>query len=53
MQQFCIPRLALLRLLLSLYWCQKDSGNADTVTVTLTNAAGAVFSLFKVKNRWC
>tara|TARA_R110000803_G_C11956689_1_gene318239 strand:- start:291 stop:614 length:324 start_codon:yes stop_codon:yes gene_type:complete len=27
----------------------EDSGNADTVTVTLTNAAGAVFSLFKVK----
>jgi hypothetical protein len=27
----------------------EDSGNADTITVTLTNAAGAVFSLFKVK----
>jgi hypothetical protein len=27
----------------------EDSGNADTVTVTLTNAAGAVFNLFKVK----
>ena len=27
----------------------EDSGNADTVTVTLTDAAGAVFSLFKVK----
>lgn len=27
----------------------EDSGNADTVTVTLTNAADAVFSLFKVK----
>ena len=27
----------------------EDSGNADTVTVTLTNASSAVFSLFKVK----
>ena len=27
----------------------EDTGNADTITVTLTNAAGAVFSLFKVK----
>ena len=27
----------------------EDSGNADTITVTLTNAAGTVFSLFKVK----
>ena len=27
----------------------EDSGNADTITVTLTNAAAAVFSLFKVK----
>ena len=27
----------------------EDSGNADTITVTLTNAATAVFSLFKVK----
>ena len=27
----------------------EDSGNADTITVTLTNAASAVFSLFKVK----
>jgi|TARA_R110000764_G_scaffold87788_1_gene168708 TctA family transporter len=26
----------------------EDSGNADTITVTLTNAAAAVFSLFKV-----
>ena len=26
----------------------EDSGNADTITVTLTNAAGTVFSLFKV-----
>ena len=27
----------------------EDSGNADTITVTLTDTAGAVFSLFKVK----
>ena len=27
----------------------EDSGNADTITVTLTNASSAVFSLFKVK----
>ena len=27
----------------------EDSGNADTITVTLTNAATAVFSLYKVK----
>ena len=27
----------------------EDSGNADTITVTITNAASAVFSLFKVK----
>ena len=27
----------------------EDSGNADTITVTLTNSASAVFSLFKVK----
>jgi hypothetical protein len=27
----------------------EDSGNADTITVTLTNAAAAIFSLFKVK----
>tara|TARA_R110000824_G_scaffold302950_2_gene490747 strand:- start:147 stop:470 length:324 start_codon:yes stop_codon:yes gene_type:complete len=27
----------------------EDSGNADTITVTITNAATAVFSLFKVK----
>jgi len=27
----------------------EDSGNADTITVTLTNAASAVFSLYKVK----
>ena len=27
----------------------EDSGNADTITVTLTNAASAIFSLFKVK----
>ena len=27
----------------------EDSGNADTITVTITNAAAAVFSLFKVK----
>ena len=27
----------------------EDSGNADTITVTLTNSATAVFSLFKVK----
>ena len=27
----------------------EDSGNADTITVTLTNSAAAVFSLFKVK----
>jgi hypothetical protein len=28
----------------------EDSGNADTITVTLTNTASAVFSLFKVKS---
>tara|TARA_R110001592_G_scaffold224277_3_gene479880 strand:- start:4704 stop:5045 length:342 start_codon:yes stop_codon:yes gene_type:complete len=27
-----------------------DAGSAATLTVTLTNAAGAVFSLFKVKS---
>ena len=27
----------------------EDSGNADTITVTLTNSSSAVFSLFKVK----
>tara|TARA_R100000315_G_C5195194_1_gene114231 strand:- start:410 stop:802 length:393 start_codon:yes stop_codon:yes gene_type:complete len=27
----------------------EDSGNADTITVTLTNTASAVFNLFKVK----
>ena len=27
----------------------EDSGNADTITLTLTNASAAVFSLFKVK----
>ena len=27
----------------------EDSGNADTITVTLTDTANAVFSLFKVK----
>ncbi len=27
----------------------EDSGNADTITVTITNASAAVFSLFKVK----
>ena len=27
----------------------EDSGNADTITATITNAAAAVFSLFKVK----
>ena len=27
----------------------EDSGNADTITVTLTDAASAVFSLFKTK----
>ena len=27
----------------------EDSGNADTITVTLTDASNAVFSLFKVK----
>jgi hypothetical protein len=27
----------------------EDSGNADTVTVTITDAADAVFSVFKVK----
>ena len=27
----------------------EDSGNADTITVTLTNASSAVFSLFNVK----
>ena len=27
----------------------EDSGNADTITVTLTDTSNAVFSLFKVK----
>lgn len=27
----------------------EDSGNADTITITLTDASAAVFSLFKVK----
>lgn len=27
----------------------EDSGNADTITVTITDSASAVFSLFKVK----
>jgi len=27
----------------------EDSGNADTITVTLTNSSSAVFSLFKTK----
>ena len=27
----------------------EDSGSADTITLTLTHSAGAVFSLFKVK----
>ena len=27
----------------------EDSGNADTITVTITDSAAAVFSLFKVK----
>ncbi len=27
----------------------EDSGNADTITVTLTDAGAAVFSLFRVK----
>ena len=28
----------------------EDSGNADTITATLTNASSAIFSLFKVKS---
>ena len=28
----------------------EDSGNADTITVTITDAASAVFSLFKTKS---
>lgn len=27
----------------------EDSGNADTITLTITDAASAVFSIFKVK----
>ena len=27
----------------------EDSGNADSITLTITDAAGAVFSLFKTK----
>ena len=27
----------------------EDTGNADTITVTITNASSAVFSLFKTK----
>jgi len=27
----------------------EDSGNADTITVTITDSASAVFSVFKVK----
>ena len=28
----------------------EDSGNADTITVTITNTADAIFSLFKTKS---
>ena len=28
----------------------EDSGNADTITVTITDTASAVFSLFKTKS---
>ena len=28
----------------------EDSGNADTITVTITNTASAIFSLFKTKS---
>ena len=28
----------------------EDSGNADTITLTLTNSASAVFSLFKTRS---
>jgi len=28
----------------------EDSGNADTITLTITNSASAVFSLFKTKS---
>ena len=28
----------------------EDSGNADTITVTITNTSDAVFSLFKTKS---
>lgn len=28
----------------------EDSGNADTITVTLVNSASAIFSLFKTKS---
>ena len=27
----------------------EDTGNADTITVTITDASAAIFSLFKVK----
>jgi hypothetical protein len=27
----------------------EDSGNADTITVTITDSASAIFSVFKVK----
>ena len=32
-----------------IYLVSEDSGSADTITVTITDASSAVFSLFKVK----
>ena len=37
------------RLILKYIIVSEDSGNADSITLTITDAAGAVFSLFKTK----
>ena len=37
------------RLILKSIIVSEDSGNADSITLTITDAAGAVFSLFKTK----
>ena len=37
------------RLILKSIIVSEDSGNADSITLTITDAAGAVFSLFKDK----
>ena len=37
------------RLILKSIIVSEDSGNADSITLTITDAAGAIFSLFKTK----